>query len=286
MRWITACELALRRSRLSSRKVICAVERDSVRTFSSSISTALSGRSVHSRSCGRWPSTEPCAVAEQRLGGGVALRQRRGQRLLGARRGVGGERRRRVPFAGLALGHAPRRAGWIAWAICAAANSRAPCSVALLDALQGFVEGAVGGGDLADRDLELDARMDVGDRQAVEAQDLRPQVGVAEMLCARSRSDWPSASRTLSKPSSAASRRRAPAAPIKITKKAANNARKRAADCWSLADHSCRATRFVSTCPPLYYQFLRSAANRIFAGKASGTEGNRLPGVDLRADES
>ncbi len=53
MRWMTACELAFKRRRLSSRKVIWAVERDKVRTFSSSIRTASRGRSLQIRSLGR-----------------------------------------------------------------------------------------------------------------------------------------------------------------------------------------------------------------------------------------
>ena len=135
--------------------MICAVERDSVRTFSSSI--------------------------RQGLRGGVPLRQRRRQRLLGGHFRIIGEARGLVPFAALALGH-----GSIAQLDRLADPIRREQPRALLgrllDQAQGFRQRTIGIGDGSDRDLELDAGVDVPDREIVQAQDLRPQVGVTEML--------------------------------------------------------------------------------------------------------
>ena len=181
MRWITACELALRRSRLSSRKVIWAVERDRVRTFSSSIRTALSGRSAHTRSCGRWPSTQPW----RSLSSASAAASRCASAAVSAASAATLASPASLAAASqspaLRLASAASRS-LIAWPICSAANRRAPCSVAFWICVQGVAERLVGGGDLADRDLELDAGVDVGHGQAVGAQDLRPEVGIAEML--------------------------------------------------------------------------------------------------------
>ena len=59
MRWMTACELALSRSRLASRNTTCAVEADSVRSFSCSLRTASRSRSLQLFSLVFWPSTQP-----------------------------------------------------------------------------------------------------------------------------------------------------------------------------------------------------------------------------------
>ena len=129
MRWITACELGLRRRRLSSRKVICAVERERVLTFSSSIRTEFMSRSLQTTSSGRCPSTQPwrslssASAAESRCASAFAS-----------------------AFSAMALASAATRAAssqapalrcataasrsQIACAISSGANSRAPSRVA------------------------------------------------------------------------------------------------------------------------------------------------------------
>jgi hypothetical protein len=129
MRWISAWEFAFRRSRLSSRKVIWAVERDSVRTLSSSIRMSLSARSVHTRSCGRWPSTDPC----RSLSRASAAASRCSIASASAWEALIVDRpARRIASSHWAAWRSatPWSRRWIASAISAGANRRAPSSVA------------------------------------------------------------------------------------------------------------------------------------------------------------
>ena len=137
MRWITACELALRRN---------------------------------------------LPVAEQGLGRRIALLECQRERLGRGHPGLVGEAARLGPPAVLTLRHP-----LIAQVDCLSDLLGREQPGALLGGLLDHVQ-RIGKRPICLRDLpggepELQARMDVSDRfQAVDAQDLRPQVRIAEML--------------------------------------------------------------------------------------------------------
>lgn len=92
-----AWELALRRRRPLSRKVICAEERDSVRTFSYSIRMAFNGRSDQAGSLWLLPLNPALPIAQARFCGGITQRGRQRGRFSGARCRLLGALLRRLP---------------------------------------------------------------------------------------------------------------------------------------------------------------------------------------------
>ena len=182
IRRITALELALRRSRLSSRKVICAVE-SRQRAQLLLLDQGRVALAIRPHQILRLAAFDRAlTVAQPRFRHRVPTR--RGE-LHGFTRGdlrLACGPRRLGPLAGLALGRTllVQRQAMLD---LRCGEQPSPLLGRLLQRRQGPPQRPVGRGDLGSRHGQLHARMNVGDRgQPVGAQDLGPEIGIAELL--------------------------------------------------------------------------------------------------------